>query len=47
MLDMRRREEADGDSMMIGSARFDETAELVGLEGVGAGRLVSWAVRDG
>lgn len=41
MLDMRRREEADGESMMMGSARLEDTADVRGFEGRGAGRLVS------
>ena len=41
MLDMRSREEADGESMMMGSARLEDTADVRGFEGRGAGRLVS------
>ena len=46
MLDMRRSEDADGESMMMGSARLEDTGEVRGFEGRGAGRLVSWAVRE-
>ena len=41
MLDMRRRDDADGESMMMGSARLEDTADVSGFDGRGAGRLVS------
>lgn len=42
ILDMRRREEAEGESRMIGSERLLLTAEERGFEGAGRGRAANW-----
>ena len=41
MFDMRRREDAEGDRRMMGSERFEETAEDIGFEMFAAGRAAS------
>src|ERR1700712_3735339 len=47
MLDMRRRDEAEGESRIMGSDRFEETAEESGLDVLAAGRAASEADFDG
>ena len=41
MLDMRRRDDAEGERRMMGSERFEGTAEESGLEVFAAGRAAS------
>ena len=47
MLDIRSKEEAEGDRRIIGSERLEETAEDNGLEGAGIGREASCCVAEG
>lgn len=47
MLDMRSREEADGERRIIGSCRFEATAEESGLELFAAGRAAREADFEG